>query len=106
MSYTTISLEGFLQEFQSVSGGSYPRRFCFVLGAGASKASGIKTGEELVNQWDRELEVRIPEEHARWKQETGITPRTSMAFTVIITPGASPGTTGSGTGTATTSWSG
>ena len=45
MSYTTISLEGFLQEFQSVSGGSYPRRFCFVLGAGASKASGIKTGE-------------------------------------------------------------
>ena len=80
MSYTTISLEGFLQEFQSVSGGSYPRRFCFVLGAGASKASGIKTGEELVDLWDRELEVRNPAAHARWKQETGITPENKYGF--------------------------
>ena len=30
--------------------------------------------------WDRELEVRNPEEHARWKQKTGITPENKYGF--------------------------
>ena len=32
------------------------RRFCFVLGSGASKQSGIPTGGELVDQWLQELQ--------------------------------------------------
>lgn len=31
------------------------RRFCFVLGAGASKSSGIKTGVELIDEWRKKL---------------------------------------------------
>lgn len=46
MPYKNLSLDGFVQEFKSVSVGPYPRKFCFVLGAGASKTSGIKTGED------------------------------------------------------------
>jgi len=31
------------------------QRFCFILGSGASKTSGIPTGAELANQWHAEL---------------------------------------------------
>ena len=27
------------------------QRYCFVLGAGAAKASGIRTGEEMMREW-------------------------------------------------------
>lgn len=48
-----LSLNGFIKEMTEVSSGPHPRKFCFVLGAGASKASGIKSGQELVNLWER-----------------------------------------------------
>lgn len=31
------------------------QRYCFVLGAGASKASGIRTGEEMMREWRNDL---------------------------------------------------
>lgn len=37
MSYERLSVQGFIKEIKDVSGGIYPRKFCFVLGAGASK---------------------------------------------------------------------
>ena len=80
MPYNELSLEGFIQEFKSVSVGPYPRKFCFVLGAGASKTSGIKTGEELVDIWDRELNIRNSEAHARWKQEHNINDDNKFSF--------------------------
>ena len=80
MAYRKLSLKGFVQEFKSVSEGPYQRRFCFVLGAGASKTSGIKTGEELVDIWDKELEIRNPEEHETWKKEQGITEKNKYNF--------------------------
>ena len=80
MAYRELSLDGFVHEFKSVSEGPYQRKFCFVLGAGASKTSGIKTGEELVDIWDQELEVRNPAEHAVWKKAQGITEENRCNF--------------------------
>ena len=34
------------------------QRYCFVLGAGASRASGIRTGEEMMREWRNELKQR------------------------------------------------
>ena len=47
MSYEELSINGFIQEIKDVSDGHHPRKFCFVLGAGASISSGIKSGQEL-----------------------------------------------------------
>ena len=51
----------------------HPKRYCFVLGAGASKSSGIRTGEELVCMWDTDLCEEDETEHRRWKESLGIT---------------------------------
>ena len=72
MSYEELSIEGFLKEIKEVSDGPHPRRFCFVLGAGASISSGIKSGQELVNIWDKELLERNSVNHQKWKAELGI----------------------------------
>lgn len=44
---------------------------CF--GAGASRNSGIKSGQELVKIWDKELRERNEEEYSRWRDELKIT---------------------------------
>ena len=64
MAYEPLSLEGFLQEIKEVTHSSHPRKFCFVLGAGASRSSGIPSGQELVRIWDREL--RTPQSPGPW----------------------------------------
>lgn len=49
------------------------KKFCFILGSGASKPSGIKTGAELVKQWLLELEVRYSKEELDvWYATEGI----------------------------------
>jgi Tfp pilus assembly protein PilF len=35
------------------------RRFCFVLGAGSSKSSGIRTGAELASEWLAQINARL-----------------------------------------------
>ena len=50
-----ITAQGFLHRFAERHRNRTDRPFCFVLGAGASKPSQIPTGEELVDQWLREL---------------------------------------------------
>lgn len=37
------------------------QRYCFVLGAGASKASGIRTGEEMMREWRNYLQDKGPD---------------------------------------------
>ena len=76
----TITLEGFVSEFSSAAKGSNPRRFCFILGAGASISSGIKTGQQLVNIWEKELSERNPNEHKEWKERLGINEANMAAF--------------------------
>ena len=80
MSYESLSLSGFINEMKDVSKGPHQRKFCFVLGAGASRTSGIKSGQELVDIWDRELTIRNREGHLKWKAEKGITDENKHSF--------------------------
>lgn len=80
MGYDELSLKGFIEEIKEVSSGPHPRKFCFVLGAGASRTSGIKSGQELVNIWDKELSERNKQQHEKWKKELGITENNKYSF--------------------------
>ena len=80
MSYEQLSLSGFIKEMKDVSTGPHPRKFCFVLGAGASRSSGIKSGQELVAIWDEELSERNPEAHQAWKEKLGVTVENRSSF--------------------------
>ncbi len=55
MSLEKLTQAGLIHEFEDVSEGPHSSKFCFVLGAGASRMSGIKTGQELVDIWEKEL---------------------------------------------------
>jgi len=48
------------------------RRYCFILGAGASKASGIKTGAEMSKIWLAEMDEHEGEATREWKEEKKI----------------------------------
>ena len=49
------------------------KKYCFILGSGASRSSGIPTGGELVRQWYSELrEMYEPNELEEWKSKEGI----------------------------------
>lgn len=80
MNYKDLSLKGFINEIKEVSSGPHTRKFCFVLGAGASISSGIKCGQELVTIWDRELQERNAQEHEQWKKDLKITEENKFSF--------------------------
>jgi len=65
-----ISLKKFISHFGDNL--RKEKRFCFILGAGASKTSGIPTGWELANQWIKELKESDEEDLTTWLQENGI----------------------------------
>ena len=67
MPHEKLSLPGFVEEVKAASEGNLPRRFCLILGAGASKSSGIPDGSDLVKGWDLELSTRDPDGHAKWR---------------------------------------
>lgn len=52
------TLEGFVQHFDFVHKKMLDHKFVWMLGAGASRASGIPLGSELVDRWLSELHVR------------------------------------------------
>jgi len=80
MGYRNLSLSGFIKEVKEASDGDYLRKFCFVLGAGASGSSGIKTGQELVNIWEEEMLERNEEEYKKWKKKLGINEENKYSF--------------------------
>lgn len=80
MNYEEITLGGFVKEMKEVSSGPHPRKFCFVLGAGASKSSGIKSGQDLVNIWEKDLLERNRESHLAWKEQLGINDNNKYEF--------------------------
>ena len=80
MSYEELTLSGFVKEMKEVSSGPHPRKFCFVLGAGASKSSGIKSGQELVNIWEQDLLERNREAYLEWKGQLGINDTNKYEF--------------------------
>ena len=51
------------------------RKFCFVIGAGASVSSGIPTGGQLAKEWFLEIKERYnQEEIEKWIKQEGIIP--------------------------------
>ncbi|MBL0235585.1 MAG: hypothetical protein IPQ02_02920 [Saprospiraceae bacterium] len=47
-------------------------RFCFLIGAGASKSSGIKTGWELSEEWYKSLKEDLSQEELKeWEESIG-----------------------------------
>jgi tetratricopeptide (TPR) repeat protein len=48
------------------------KRYCFILGAGASRASGIKTGAEMAKEWLEELEKNEKESTQEWIEKEKI----------------------------------
>jgi tetratricopeptide (TPR) repeat protein len=50
-----LHVQGLLDQFRRIDETMPDRAFCFVLGAGASRSSRIKTGGELVRDWIAEL---------------------------------------------------
>jgi protein O-mannosyl-transferase len=71
VSMNTISLKTFLYHFCNCS--RPDKKFCFILGAGASRASGIPTGSELVITWMDELKKMYPEyELKAWQEKEKI----------------------------------
>jgi len=48
------------------------KRYCFILGAGASIASGIKTGTEMAKDWLKEMERDEPKALQEWVEKNKI----------------------------------
>jgi NAD-dependent SIR2 family protein deacetylase len=67
-----ISLKNFLTHFRKNSK-RVDKRFCFILGAGASKPSGIPTGGELVDIWMQELKESYTDKELKdWQKKKKI----------------------------------
>lgn len=80
MGFEQLTQMGFIHEFMQVSEGPHSSKFCFVLGAGASKSSGIKMGQELVDLWEKELIERNNKDYMEWKEKLGITEDNKYGF--------------------------
>ena len=80
MSLDELTQAGLIHEFEDVSAGPHSSKFCFVLGAGASKTSGIKTGQELVDIWEKEMCERNEPAFLKWKNENGIEEKNKYSF--------------------------
>jgi len=55
---TTWTLDGFVEHFDFVHHKMLDHKFVWVLGAGASYASGIPLGNQLVDQWLGKMHLR------------------------------------------------
>lgn len=80
MEFEEISIVSFIKEIKEVTSGAHPRKFCFVLGAGASRSSGIKSGQELVRIWDNDLRERNETDYLAWKKSYSITNENMYSF--------------------------
>ena len=75
-----IQMSELIKDFQEGQKETHSQRFCFVLGAGASISSGIKSGQNLVAIWEEYLKKRYGTAHEEWKQKNGITPENRAEF--------------------------
>ena len=55
-----LPLIAFLSEISRINKNQPHKKFCFILGAGASKSSGIPLAEELVDRWLKQIKIRNP----------------------------------------------
>ncbi len=69
-----LKLSTFLHHFASDE--RQDRKFCFIIGAGASKESGIPTGAELVKVWTEEIKkLHGDEDTEKWMADNSILAR-------------------------------
>lgn len=69
----TITSRQLVRMLKDASGESKGKKFCFLIGAGASISSGIPTGADLAREWIREIEEDCSKgDFARWKNKVGI----------------------------------
>ena len=67
----TIKLKTLLSHFKENK--REDRKYCFIIGSGASKQSGIKTGGELVEQWIKKLDRDYGEDEViAWMADANI----------------------------------
>ena len=67
-----ITIPSFIEILKEILTYSKDRNFCFVIGSGASKKSGIPTGEDLANEWIKEIKERDPKGFENWLKEYNI----------------------------------
>jgi protein O-mannosyl-transferase len=68
-----LELQSFLYHF--CTNKRQNKKYCFILGAGASKQSGIPTGAELVKEWLTQLNERDGKEKTdQWMKDENISP--------------------------------
>ncbi|MCD2259044.1 tetratricopeptide repeat protein [Psychroserpens luteolus] len=66
----TISLHNFKHTLRDIHTNTESRKFCFIIGAGASYKSGIPTGGQLAKKWFAEIEERYSDlEIEEWIKE-------------------------------------
>jgi protein O-mannosyl-transferase len=69
----TISTHTFKYTLRDIHKNTENRKFCFVIGAGASRKSGIPTGKELAEEWFAEIKERLNDsELKKWLKEQKI----------------------------------
>jgi tetratricopeptide (TPR) repeat protein len=66
----TITLDSLIDTIRNCSVAG--KRYCFILGAGASKASGIKTGTEMAKEWLKEMKKNEPKDLQEWIEKEKI----------------------------------
>ena len=65
-----ISTKSFKHTIRDIHKNADNRKFCFVIGAGASRNSGIPTGREMADKWFSEISERLDKtELESWKTE-------------------------------------
>ena len=68
-----ITSHSFKYTLRDVHKNTENRRFCFVIGAGASRKSGIPTGGELAQDWFKEIKERMSDvEFTEWIKSENI----------------------------------
>lgn len=68
-----ISTTTFKHTLKDICRNTENRKFCFVLGAGASRSSGIPTGGELAHLWHNEIAERLSSEDIGvWEEENNV----------------------------------
>ena len=68
--YNEMSLNMLIQTVQECT--KAKQRFCFILGAGASVASGIKSGVAMANEWLKDLKTIELKETEEWLKSENI----------------------------------
>ena len=79
--YEVIKIGALVTDIKDAKASDSDEGFCFVIGAGASVPSGIPSGKQLVDRWEKEIAERFGDsELERWKAEKGITEENKYSY--------------------------